>query len=137
MGLLPMDLSLLPPSDDRVFKLILTSPEAKPVLMDLISAIIRRPVVDVVVRNNEIPTHDVNEKNERFDVNCKVDDGSQFDLEMVASRIQEDSDGEHRNLKGKSVYYVCDLHSSQPSKGLRRYDRLARTYQVTSCSYTV
>ena len=39
MGLLPMDLDILPPSDDRVFKLILTSPDAKPVLMDLRSCI--------------------------------------------------------------------------------------------------
>jgi len=45
MGLLPMDLDILPPSDDRVFKLILTSPEAKPALMDLISAIIKRPEI--------------------------------------------------------------------------------------------
>ncbi len=29
MGLLPMGADILPPSDDRVFKLILTSPEAK------------------------------------------------------------------------------------------------------------
>ena len=27
MGLLPMDLDIVPPSDDRVFKLILISPE--------------------------------------------------------------------------------------------------------------
>ena len=32
--------------------------------------------------------------------------------------------------------YLCDLHSSQSSKG-RRYDKLAQTYQVTFCSYTV
>jgi len=51
MGLLPMEADILPPSDDRVFKLILTSPEAKPALMDLISAIIGRSVADVVVRN--------------------------------------------------------------------------------------
>ena len=48
-----MEADILPPSDDRVFKLILTSPEAKPVLIDLVSSIIKRPVVDVVVRNNE------------------------------------------------------------------------------------
>lgn len=137
MGLLPMDLDILPPSDDRVFKLILTSTDAKPVLMDLISSIIRRPVVEVVVRNNEIPPSDTDEKAERFDVNCRIDDGSQIDLEMQASRVQEDADGGHRNLKGKSIYYLCDLHSSQPSKGVRRYDKLARTYQVTFCSYTV
>ncbi len=137
MGLLPKDADILPPSDDRVFKLILTAPEAKPVLTDLISAIIQRPVVNVVVRNNEIPPGDTEEKAERFDVNCQTDDGSQVDIEMQASRIQEETDGRYQNLKGKSIYYLCDLHSSQPSKGIQRYDRLARTYQVTFCSYTV
>jgi predicted transposase/invertase (TIGR01784 family) len=137
MGLLPMDVDILPPSDDRIFKLLLTSPHGKPALMDLISATIKRQVVDVIVRNNELPLGDADEKAERLDVNCKIDDGTQVDLEMQASRIQEDADGEHKNLKGKSIYYLCDLHSSQPSKGLRRYDRLAQTYQVTFCSYTV
>jgi len=137
MGLLPMEADILPPSDDRVFKLILTSPQAKPVLMDLISVIIKRPVIDVVVRNSELPVEDTREKAERLDVNCKTDDGSQVDLEMQASRIEEDRDTEHKNLKGKSIYYLCDLHSSQPSKGVRRYDKLAQTYQVTFCSYTV
>ena len=54
MGLLPMDLDILPPSDDRVFKLILTAPDAKPVLMDLISSIIQRPVVRVRDTVNEV-----------------------------------------------------------------------------------
>jgi len=54
---------------------------------------------------------------------------------MQASYIEE-SGGKHENLKGKGIYYLCDLHSSQPSKG-RRYDQLAQTYQVTFCSYTV
>ena len=137
MGLLPMDLDILPPSDDRVFKLILTSPEAKPGLMKLIAGVIGRNVLDVVVHNNELPPGDTEEKAERFDVNCKIDDGSQINLEMQASHIKEDLDGHHNNLKGKSVYYLTDLHSSQPSRGVRRYDRLARTYQVTFCSYTV
>jgi hypothetical protein len=46
MGLLPMDIDLLPPSDGRIFKLLLTSPEAKPALIDLISATLRRPVLE-------------------------------------------------------------------------------------------
>ena len=137
VGLLPMDFDILPPSDDRVFKLILTSPDSKPALMDLIAAIIGQQVRDVAVRNNELPPKDTKEKAERFDVNCVLDDGTQVDLEMQASRIQEDTSGGFQNLKGKSIYYLCDLHSSQSAKGLRRYDRLARTYQVTFCSYTV
>jgi predicted transposase/invertase (TIGR01784 family) len=132
---LPMDINILPPSDDRIFKLILTSPEGKLVLIDLISAIILRPVVDVVVRNNELPLSDIDEKSERLDVNCRIDDGTLVDLEMQASYIKEFSKG-HRNLIGKSIYYLCDLHSSQSSKGIR-YHELAQTYQVTFCSYTV
>ena len=137
MGLLPMDMDLLPPSDDRIFKLILTAPEAAPVLMDLVSALLGRGVKNVVVRNNELPPEDAEEKAERFDVNCTLDDGTQVDLEMQASRIQEYEDGKHENLKSKSIYYLCDLHASQSSKGLRRYDKLARSWQITFCSYTV
>ena len=137
MGLLPMGADILPPSDDRVFKLILTSPEAKQGLMNLISSIIGRTVIDVVLLPNELAPGDTEEKAERFDVNCKIDDGSQINLEMQASHMIEDLDGQHRNLKGKSVYYLTDLHSSQPAKGLRRYDRLARSYQITFCSYTI
>ena len=137
MGLLPMGADILPPSDDRVFKLILTSPEAKPGLISLISSIIGRTVVDVALHPNELAPGDIEEKAERFDVNCKIDDGSQINLEMQASHMVEDLDGQHRNLKGKSIYYLADLHSSQPAKGLRRYDRLSRSYQITFCSYTV
>ena len=137
MGLLPQEMDILPPTDDRIFKAILTSPEAKPFLMKLISGIIGRTVVDVTIHGNEIPISDTLEKSERFDVNCKIDDGSQVNIEMQASRMEEDKGGEHKNLKGRIVYYLCDLHSSQPAKGQLRYDKLARTYQVTFCSYTV
>lgn len=137
MGLLPAGADILPPSDDRVFKLILTAQGAEPILMDLISAIIKQPVAGVIVCNNELPPEDTREKAERLDVNCRLRDGTQVDLEMQASRIQEDSEQGHQNLNGKSIYYLCDLHSSQSSRGVRRYDRLARTYQVTFCTYNV
>ena len=137
MGLLPMEADILPPSDDRVFKLILTSPEAKQGLMNLISSVIGRTVVDVELLPNELAPGDTREKAERFDVNCRIDDGSQVNLEMQASSIVEELDGLFQNIKGKSVYYLADLHSSQPAKGLQRYDKLARTYQITFCSYTI
>lgn len=137
MGLLPMDANILPPSDDRIFKKILTDETAKPALIDLLSAILGRSVLDVVVRNSEMTVDDTEEKAERLDLNCLIDDNSQVDVEMQSSRIEEDAGGEHQNLKGKGIYYMCDLHSSQPSKGVRRYDRLSRTYQVTFCMYPI
>ena len=136
MGLLPPDIDILPPYDDRVFKLILSAPEAKPALMNLISAVIQRPTKDVWIRNNELPVGDTNEKAERLDLNCVIDDGSQVDIEMQSSRVEEKQGGGHKNLIGKSIYYLCDLHSSQSSKG-KPYDELVQTYQITFCGYTV
>lgn len=43
MGLLPRDLDILPPSDDRVFKLILTDEKWTPGLINLISLLLYRP----------------------------------------------------------------------------------------------
>lgn len=86
MGLLPMDADILPPSDGRVFKLILTKEEAKPALMDLLSEIIVRKVVDVMVRNSELPSQDTQEKEEQLDVNCQIDDSAQIDMEIQAHK---------------------------------------------------
>ena len=135
MAVLPMDIDILPPSDDRVFKLLLVSPEAKPALIDLVSALINRPVTDVIIRNNELPLGDTQEKAERLDLNCMTDDKTQIDVEMQASYIKELLGG-HENLFGKSIYYLCDLHSSQSSVG-KPYNELARTYQVTFCMYSL
>ena len=91
MGLLPNDIELLPPYDDRVFKLLMTSPEATPALLLVSSAIVNRPVIKVLVRNAELPVTDTEEKAERFDVNCLIDDDTQADIEMQSSRMEEKS----------------------------------------------
>ena len=134
--LLPLDADLLPPSGDTIFKALLTHPDARPALISIISAIIERKVIDVAVRNNELPTMDTEEKNERFDVNCVVDGGDQVDIEMQGSQIQELAESKHISLLNKSIYYLTDLHSSQKSKSAK-YADLVRTYQATFCSYTI
>ena len=136
MGLLPKDIDLLSPSDDRIFKAMMTSPAAKPVLILVSSAIIKRPVVDVLVRNNELPVETTEEKNERFDVNCLINDNTQADIEMQSSPMEEEAGGGHENLRARCLYNLCDLHSSQPSVG-KSYDKLSQTYQVMFCGYTI
>lgn len=136
MGLLPRDIDLLPPYDDRIFKAMLTSPKAKPTLILVSSEITNQNVRDVIVRNNELPIEDTEEKAEQLDLNCLIDDDSQADIEMQASRMEEERESEHANLRARSVYNVCDLHSSQHSKG-KLYDKLIRTYQVMFCGFTV
>jgi predicted transposase/invertase (TIGR01784 family) len=135
MAKIPVDFDMLPASDDRIFKLFMTHPDAKPVLMSVISACIERRVLGAVVRNNEAPVMDTDEKNERFDVNCEIDGGDQVDAEMSGSRLEEIEEG-HKNFHNKSIYYLTDLHSSQKSKGVK-YADFVRTYQVTFVDYTV
>lgn len=132
---LPPNADILPPVDDHIFKILLTHPEAKPVLTSVLSAAMDRRVVDAVVRNNELPVGSNEEKAERFDVNCVLDDGDQADVEMHASHIEE-PDGRHQNFNNKYIYYLTDLHASQKSKGVKYYD-LVRTYQITFCNYTI
>ena len=133
--LFPADALILPPSDDRIFKVLLTHPDAKRVLIDVISSVIERKVVDAHVRNIELPVMDINEKAERFDVNCTIDSGDQIDVEMH-SCPQEEVRLEPVNFFNKYIYYLTDLHSSQESKG-KKYHALVRTYQITFCMNTV
>ena len=135
MAILLMDEDILPVYDDRIFKATLTHPDAKPALIDLISTVIRRKVLDVTVRGNELAVTDVDEKNERFDINCVIDGNDQIEVEMQGSRL-EMTEGAHKNFINKSIYYLTDLHSSQKSKGVK-YSDLVRTYQITFIAHTV
>ena len=95
-----------------IFKTLLTHPGAKPVLIDVLSASMDRNITDAIVRNNELPISDNDEKTERLDVNCVIDNKDQADVEMHGSRIQE-VDNNHTNFINKYIYYLTDLHSSQ------------------------
>jgi predicted transposase/invertase (TIGR01784 family) len=128
---------LLPPSEDGVFKTLMTHPDAEPVLCDVVESYLRFPVVKVAVKNVELPISDINEKRERFDVSCTVNDGTQFEIEMQSETISGDSAGtNHMIVKSRAIYHLCDLHSGQSGRNIR-YDKLMRSYQMTFCGYRV
>ena len=133
--LLAEDADILPPSNDRIFKLLLTHNEGKQVLIDLISTVIEKKVLDVQVRNIELPVTDIEEKEERFDVNCTIENGDQVDVEMHCER-KIDAGKKFSSFINKYTYYMTDLHSSQKSKGVK-YKDLKRTYQITFSTYSV
>jgi predicted transposase/invertase (TIGR01784 family) len=134
--IIPPGVEIFPPSDDHIFKTLLTHPNAKPVLISVVAASIERPILDVRLRNNELQATDVEEKNQILDVNCTIDGGDQVDVEMQCSRVEKDTVIDRLGFINKSIYYLTDLHSSQMSKGVK-YRDLVRTYQVTFCAYTV
>jgi len=115
----------------------MTHPDAQPVLRDVIESFLRFHVIKVEVRDVELPISDINEKRERFDVNCVIDDGSQADVEMQADAMKGDSyRNDHKIIKDRAIYNLCDLHSGQSGRGVR-FDKMMRSFQMTFCGYTI
>ena len=46
----------------------------------------------------------------------------------------DNKENDHKNIKWRSVFNLCDLHSNQPGRGLD-YSGFARSYQVMLCNY--
>ncbi|GHV29944.1 hypothetical protein FACS1894167_09990 [Synergistales bacterium] len=128
---------LLPPSEDGVFKTLLTHPDAKPILRDVISGVLEIPIVSVEVKNTELPISDISEKRERLDVHCLADNDKQLNVEMQTTPMTGDSaKNAHVRIKSRAIYNLCDLHSSQKSKNID-YGNLLQTFQITFCGYKV
>ncbi|GHU48104.1 hypothetical protein FACS1894120_6470 [Clostridia bacterium] len=133
----------LPPSDDGIFKTLLTHPDATNALRSVISSFTKLDVQQVAVVNNELHISDIDEKRERFDVNCVVDrsgdgtGGKQIEVEMQAEAMKGDNtDNEHKNMTNRIVSYLCDLHAKQKGEGVI-YSELMPSIQITICDYTL
>ncbi|MDR1570730.1 MAG: Rpn family recombination-promoting nuclease/putative transposase [Oscillospiraceae bacterium] len=128
---------ILPPREDGVFKRILTHPSGKPVLLSVVSGLLGVNVTEATVLNVEPVLTGIDEKREKFDVNCKTDTGHQMEIEMQAEAMRNDSIANlHKNMLSRSVFNLCDLHKSQPGRG-KAYDTLLHSYQATICGYTL
>jgi predicted transposase/invertase (TIGR01784 family) len=131
------ELDLLPPSDDGIFKSLLTRPESKPILRDVMASYLNLPIAEVSIRNVETPIFNVGEKRQRFDINCILDDDKQVEVEMQTEAMDGDSHlTEHKNIKGRAILNLCDIHAKQEAKG-DDYSDIMRSFQITICGYTV
>jgi predicted transposase/invertase (TIGR01784 family) len=127
----------LPAYNDRVFKLLFTHPEAKLALKDLLSSLLGMAIESLEVKSENVHKDHVEQKDERFDVQCLMGDGSRALVEMQASPMKGDNAvNEHKNLRCRSVYGLCDVHSKQAGRGVD-YADFARSYHVTICNYKV
>ena len=130
---------ILPAYEDGIFQAVLTLPESAIALVSAISAFIDRPVVKVLLRNNDAPAREKDGKREQYDINCSVDDenGDQCNVEMMAHAMEDDNiDNDHKNLKYRSVFNLSHLHSNQPGKG-KEFSKLVKSYQIMLCNYKV
>ncbi len=116
----------LSPTNDFVFKAILTSSED--VLISLLTAVLKPPVPirRAIVKNPELPKSFEDEKGGFLDIAVTLDDGTQLDVEMQASR--------QGKFQPRGLFYWARLFSSQLSQG-EDHSRLSRTVSVIFLDY--
>lgn len=117
---------IINPCWDNVFKATFTrdTPESRGALDYLLSAIIKRPLNVLLITANEPPVDDVNERQIRYDIRCKFENGELCDLEMT---LNPDA-YEPMRLE----YYASKLFVSQNIRGAdKTYNDLKNTYQIS------
>jgi len=110
--------------DDQVFKYMLASDteDSREALRCLLSACIRRDIMDVKVLNSELLPAYKGAKSPRLDVRLTFNDEEIADLEMQIERTKD-------NLKDRASQYVSMLQTAQIRRG-EKYKDVRRTYQI-------
>jgi predicted transposase/invertase (TIGR01784 family) len=116
---------IINPCWDNVFKAIFTkdTPESRGALEYLLSAILKRKLTVMSVTANEPPVDSVTERQIRYDINCRFDDGELCNIEMT---LNPDS---YEPIRLE--YYSGKLFISQDIRGKgKSYRDLKRAYQI-------
>jgi predicted transposase/invertase (TIGR01784 family) len=110
---------------DSIFKAVFTQerPESRQALSKLISAFIEKDVTVETLYVNEPPVKHLENRNIRFDINCKTENNERINVEMTLNPKPYEP--------VRLEYYSGILFTSQNIKGVRRnYKHLKRTYQI-------
>ncbi|GMO30393.1 MAG: hypothetical protein Ta2B_11190 [Termitinemataceae bacterium] len=111
---------------DNVFKAVFTkdNPKSRGALENMLSWLIGCSITVVTITSNEPPINDIRDRQIRFDINCKSDDGHLFNVEMT---LYPD-DFEPVRLE----FYAGKLFTGQDIKGAdKTFNDLKPTYQIS------
>ena len=117
--------------NDIVFKSFFSKdcPESAYCRKKMLSAVIGRTVAETTVLNPELLPTRTDGKYPRLDIHCKLDDGSEVDVELQNSMYKDDQ------IK-RSVYYAATLTHNSLSSG-EPYAFLPHIYQIMFMDFTV
>jgi predicted transposase/invertase (TIGR01784 family) len=111
---------------DNVFKAVFTknTPQSQGALRWFLSAMIKRELKVIAVTANEPPIDDLRDRQIRYDIRCKLDNGELANAEMTLNpKVFEPI---------RMEYYVSKLFVSQDIKGIdKTYKDLQHTYQIS------
>jgi predicted transposase/invertase (TIGR01784 family) len=110
---------------DNVFKAVFTrdNPASKLALSRLISALIGKNVFAVTVVANEPPIDNIRDRQIRFDINCRAENGELINVEMSLNSDPYEP--------VRLEFYAGKLFTGQDIRGVdKSYDDLRRAYQI-------
>jgi predicted transposase/invertase (TIGR01784 family) len=122
----PLSATILNPCRDAVFKFIFTQDtlSSRGALSSLASAFIGPNTQIVAVTANEPPVDGPRDRQIRFDIACKLEDGEQADLEMTLYPKPYEA--------ARMEYYLAKLYTNQDIKGKKRtFNDLKQAYQIS------
>ena len=110
---------------DSVFKAVFTkdTPESTGALSGLVSALIGRKLSIISINTNEPPPEDTRDRQVRFDISCRAENGERINVEMS---FNPDADEPIR-----LEFFAAKLFIGQDIRGAHKsYDDLKQTYQL-------
>ena len=110
---------------DNVFKAVFTrdNPSSKGALSRLISALIDREVLVSAITANEPPIDNIRDRQIRFDIRCKTENGELINVEMSLNPRPFEP--------VRLEYYTGKLFTGQDIRGTgKNYDDLKEAYQI-------
>ena len=111
---------------DNVFKAVFTknTPESKGALSRLVSALIGRKVSIIAISANEPPVENTQDRQIRFDINCKAKSGEFLNVEMSLNPDPFEP--------VRLEFYAGKLFTGQDIKGVEKsFNDLKRAYQIS------
>ena len=111
---------------DNVFKAVFTknTPASQTALSKLISALIGRVISIVTITTNEPPIENLRDRQIRFDINCKAENGELVNVEMSLNPDKFEP--------VRLEFHTGKLFTGQDIRGSdKTYDDLKQSYQIT------
>ena len=110
---------------DNVFKAVFTrdTPESAEALSKLVSALIGRDITIVSIAANEPPPENVRDRQIRFDINCRAENGEVVNVEMSLNPDFFEP--------VRLEFYTAKLFMGQNIRGINKnFNDLKQTYQI-------
>lgn len=120
------EIERLPLTDDYIFKRVFAFEGNESVLKDLLEAILKRDIKEVIIKNPEIIPYEKDEKRGLLDIKAETDDGTVLDIEMQ----MEDK----KNTEERGTVYVGNMVTGQLQIG-DDYKKLKKSIVIFITNY--